>query len=427
MALTPITGASKFYVGAVSTYSNATSGGVWSSGDEAVLTIDSVTGEATGIVTGATQVIYTLDTDSTALNVSIQAAGVITNGFNPSLVIEALGTEVLWKSQGTSTSGRYFQDFHPICNEEIVTLLANNVTDYPTFLTELTNSVVLECVNSVYNKSQLIDSSRLCFNRSDVMLVTQPVNNQVPPVFAGLKLQLAHGDYGIKLSNLMLFFTEDVTFNMYLYNDMNFPPLYTIRVTAKAYQQVIVPLQNDRVLNYLTPSMNKGGIWYFGYYQADLGTAKAIYYPVTFNLYHPVSVWSFSAPTYIDPLGQTNFRRNVVGANNLTYGLNLEIATMVDATNNIVSNPSLWDNMIGYKMACKIIQLCMFSYRTNGVQNAVQSLGGLEELNTQLNGKPYSREFGTPKITGLIEQVKEAANTVKEGFQPTYTGGIGMI
>lgn len=428
MAVLPIQGASSFFVGANSIYTSATPGGAWSSGSTAIVTIDAVTGIASGVAQGQTQIIYTVGSDSTALNIQVNATGVISNGFNPTEVLNALRNQVLWTSQGTSQSGRYFQGFHPLCDETILKNLAADAnTNYSAYLSSLNDSVILDCVNAVYNKPQIIDSSRLVFNRSDTMLVTQPVQNQTPQQFVGLKLQLAPGDYGIKLNNLMLFFTEDVTFPMYLYNDFDLPPVYKIEVTAKAYQQVIVNLQNNAILNYLTPANNKGGIWYFGYYQNDLGTAEAIYYPITFGRFHPVTVWSFSAPIYTDPLGQTNFQRQIVGANNLTYGMNLEIATMRDATNNIVSNTSLWVNLIGLKMACKMIEICKFSYQTNSVQRAVQAIGGIDELNTLLNGRPGNFLLGQPKIVGLLQQVNDACNTVKQGFQPRFTGGIGMI
>ncbi len=353
MALPSISGASFFFVGANSTYTNATAGGVWSTGDITIATIAASTGIATGVAAGITQIIYTFGGNSTALNVTINQSGQITNGFNPTLVLNALRNEVLWKSQGTSNSGRYFQPTsHPILDETILQALCNvgAYSSYPAFLSSLNDSVILECVNSVYNRPQLIDKSKLVFQRSDIMLVTQPVLNQTPPQFVGLKMQLAPGDYGIKCSNLMLFFNETITFPIYLYNDMDLPPMYKLMVTTRANQQVIISLLNNVFLNYLTPANNKGGIWYLGYYQPDIiaasPTAQAIYYPILINKFHPVNCWSYSAPTYIDDTHTLNFQRQIVGANNLTYGMNLEISTMVDATNNIVENPSLWDELM---------------------------------------------------------------------------------
>ena len=428
MALTPIQGASSFFASGNSTYTNATGGGVWSIGNSAIATIDASRGIATGVSQGQTQVIYTVGSQSTALNIQVNVTGRISNGFNPTLVLQTLNQEVLWPSQGISQSGRYYQPVsHPVLDETILKELCNvsAYPDYPTFLQQLNNSVVLDCVNSVYNKPTLIDPSALLFARSDIMLVTQPVQNINQ--FVGIKMQISAGAYGIKVAKLMLFFTEDVTFTMYRYNDFDLPPLYEIQVTAKAYQQVTIPLQNNVYLNYLTPDDNMGGIVYFGYYQADLGTAQAIYYPCYVNQFHPVVAWAFSAPVVVDQLGQRNFNRAVVGANNLTYGLNLEIATYVDDTENIVQNPSLWDNLFILKMACKVIELCKLSYKTNAVQRAVQGLGGIDELYTQLNGRAYDRNSGTPKIVGLYEKVNDAIETVKQGFEPEYFGGVGLI
>lgn len=432
MAITPIQGSSSFFSRANSTYTNVTAGGRWSSGDETIATIDSGTGVATGQGPGNTQIIYTVGGDSTALNIQVQATGFITNGFNPTQVLSALNREVLWRSQGVSNSGRYYNNFHPLCNESVLQELANtsDYSSYADYLSSLNDATVLECVNTVYNAPQIVDKSKLVFSRSDIMLVTQPVDNQNPKQFVGLKMQLAPGDYGIKVSNLMLFFNETITFPIYLYNDFDDPPMYKITVTTRANQQVIINLQNDVFLNYLTPANNKGGIWYFGYYQQDIvtasPTAKAIYYPIVVNKFHPVICWSFSAPTMVVD-GTLNFNRNVVGANNLTYGMNLEISTIVDATNNIVENPSLWDNLFGLKMACKMIEIYTFSDRVNGVQSIIQNLGGLDQLNVILNGRKGDWRTGEPKIVGLIQQVNDAVETVKAGFQEEFTGCIGLI
>ena len=429
MALPPIQGASSFFATGNSTYTNTTAGGTWSSGDTLIATIDSSTGVATGVSEGATQIIYTVGSDSTAINIQVNVSAQITNGFNPTLVLGALQNEILWQSQGTSNSGRYFQGFHPICDETILAALCQTgPTTFSDFLVRINKECILDCVNSVYNAPQILDKSKLVFQRSDIMLVEQPVNNINPPQFVGLKFQLAPGDYGIKVSNLMLFFNEAITFPVYLYNDFDEPPLYKIMVTTKANQQAIINLQNNVFLNYLTPTNNKGGIWYLGYYQSDIisasTTARAIYYPIVINRFHPVVCWSYSAPTTANG---TNFLRNIVGANNLTYGMNLEISTMVDATNNIVQNPSLWDNLIGLRMACKLIEMCRYSYKTNAVQRAIDSIGGLDELNRQLNGQPMSYMTGQPRIIGLVEKVNDAVRTVKQSFEPEFFGGVGLM
>lgn len=341
----------------------------------------------------------------------------ITNGFNPALVLGALRNEVLWTSQGTSTSGRYFQDFHPLCDETIMKALPNTGGNYNTFLSSLNDSVILECVNACFNKPTIIDKPKLAFWRSQGnQLPLQYVATQNQ--FVGLRIYIGKGDTAVKLNSLQLFFSKAATFNLYLYNDMIIAPVLTMSVSCTAMEQVIIPLGTDIILNNLVPIAYKEGTWYLGYYQKDLpADCQAIYYPVGYNRFHPLTVLAFSAPLWIDPTGAQNFLRNNIGSNNLMYGMNLEISTYIDATNTIVQNPSLWDELIGLKMACKVIEYCKFSYQTSAIQRVVQGLGGLDELNTIMNGRPYDREFGKPKIIGLMQRVNDAVRTVKGAFE----------
>lgn len=418
MPLTPIQGASQFFSGANSVYTNSTPGGAWSSGNVSVATINAATGVATGVAEGNTQIVYTISGNSTALNISVKSKGRIANGFNPTAVLSALKREVLWPSQGQSNSGRYFTDFHPLASEEILLgLSSTGDIAFADYLSSLNDAVILECVNLVCNEPQLIDKSKLIFSRTESALATQEIqsNNE----FVGVLWEILPGDYGIKISNLMLFFTEDVTFTMCLYDDFSLPPKYQIEVSALAYQQVAVNLQNNAILNYLSPSDNKGGTWRFGYYQSDLGSAQAINYPVVNNCFKICKAYSFSAPVITDVLGNRNFDRGAKSRNqNITYGLNLEMSTMIDATNDIVNNSSLWGNLIGLKMITRLVEIYKYSLRSNIVERAIQENGGVDELNTLVNGRPYNYMTGVAKVTGLISMVNDAAKAVKQGFRP---------
>jgi hypothetical protein len=211
---------------------------------------------------------------------------------------------------------------------------------------------------------------------------------------------------------------------MYLYNDMNLPPVYKMNVTASAYNQVIVDLQNNAILNYLTPNNTKGGIWYFGYYQKDLGTARAIYYNIAYNQFHGCRLWAYSAPTYTDPQGNLNFQRNNIGANNLTYGLNLEVSSYVDATNNMVANQHLLDEVIGNLMAVRVIKDIIYGYRSNGVSRIVKGNEQLGELYTQLNGIKAGEDI--PYVMGLQDILSRAIRTAKKTFQQQHTTFVGI-
>lgn len=415
-AISPIQGNSQFFTGATSTYTNATAGGSWSIANTSIATINVATGIATGVAAGSTQVIYTVGSDVSALNITVNAKGRLANGFNPTVVLNALRNEVLWPSQGTSNSGRYFTDFHTLVDEAVLADLANlGSLSYDDYIQSLNDAVILEAVNLVYTEPQLIDSSMLVLNRSSSSLKTTPIVNA--DNFSGFGWRVKPGDYGMKITAVTLFFTEAVSFNLYLYNDFSLIPKATIPVSAQAYEQVTVDLSSVSILNYLSPTDNKGGWWFLGYKQSDLGTAKALTYSTVPAYFRGCEIWPFTSPIVTDVLDNDNFDRSKINRVSQTNGLNLEISTMVDATNNIVSNPALWGNLIGLKMACRIVETYQYSARTNGVERKIKELGGLDELNTLLNGRPYNYMTGVPKVTGLIQMTNDAAKVIKQGFR----------
>jgi hypothetical protein len=427
----PIQGITNLVVGGSTTLTDATVGGTWSSDNTAVATINASTGVVTAIGAGAANIIYTVGSDSIAARLTV-TLNTVTNGLNYDSVYDALKNRVLWQQQGvTSDSRRYYEDFHTLNDTSILIDLQNDdsITDVasPAFAELLNNrqrSIVFEALNAVYNAPQLIDKAKLCFQRPDVMLYPQPVVNQNQ--FVGIKMLIVPGeDIAVRFSNLELFFDSDVTFNMYLYNDMTLPPIYTKSVTASAMQQVIVDLSNDAIMNYLTPAKNKGGIFYFGYYQRDLGTARAMYYSIYNTQFHGCQLWAFSAPEWNNsPIGGRNFQRNNIGANNLTYGLNIEVSTYVDATNNIVQNVNLLDEVIGNVMTVRIIKDLIFSYRSGSTQRQVQGNAELGKLYAELNG--FKADDEIPYIAGFKDVLNRSIKTAKAGFQKHRSIKVGI-
>lgn len=348
-----------------------------------------------------------------------------TNGLDRVKVYDALKNRVLWNSQSiASESLRYFEDFHPLCDTSILDAMRPQSGTLADYLASEQRAIVFQCLNAIYTAPQIIDPAKLVFERGDTILYPQPVPNTNQ--FVGLKILIAAGDHAIKMNSLELFFTEAKTFNMYLYNDMTLAPIYTKSVTVSPYEQVIIDLSTDAIMNYLTPTVNKGGLFYFGYYQADLGTCQAVYYPIFNTVFHPCSIWSYSAPLWTDPAGNRNFQRNNIGANNLTYGMNVEVTTYVDATNNIVqaAKAGLFDEFLGLVMAARVVKNLIFSYQTNGTQRAVQAIAQLPELYAQLNGVKVAEDI--PYVEGLKNQIDREMRRVKATFQKTDGNTVGF-
>jgi len=425
----PITGITLLKVGSTTTLSSATPAGVWSSTNTAIATVNASTGLVTAIAAGNVQIVYTVDSDATAAQLTVEPIRSLTNGINFNNVYNAVKNRVLWKSQGLiSDSQRYFEDFHPICDTTVLDAMKPIGGTLSSYLDNLQRSVALEMINTVYSNAPVVDKAKLAFWRNDLTLPLQLVANSNQ--FVGLKIYIGKGDYGVKFNSVILFFTEAISFNLYLYNDFFLNPIMTIPVTCNAYEETIINLGETVILNNLVPEQYKGGRWYLGYWQADIleenPNVQAVYYPCGYNRFHPLTVLAFSANEQADPVtGERNFNRSNIGSNNLMYGLNLEISTFIDATNNIVQSAHLFDELFGLMMACKVIELCKFSYRSNGVQRIVDSLGGLDALNIALNGQPGNYFENKPKATGLIHRVQDALRTAKQGLQRVSTLEVG--
>jgi hypothetical protein len=428
-AVAPIQGLTPLNVGNTVSVSDATAGGVWSSDNTGVATI-SVGGLVTAIAPGTANIVYTVGGNSIAAPVVVSSI-VITNGFNQNEVYNALYPRVLWQALGTSSqSNRYFEDFHPLNDTNILLSVGRtgpyssiNDSNFIAYLVNESRSVIMQAINAVWTGPQIINPAKLVFYRPDVMLVPQPVQS-IANSFCGIKMLMGQGDRAYKFSRVSLFFTANATVNLYLYNDMTLPPIVKIPVNVIANQQTIFDLSTNAIMNYLTPS-TMGGIVYFGYFPEDLPNGcEAVYYNVAPSLFNGCTIWSYSAPTYIDDLGQRNFQRNNIGSNNLTYGMNLEVEIYKDATNNIIQNRSLFDDVIGNLMSIRTVKNIAYTYRTGGLQLAVQSNPEVQKLMGQMDDNGVREDV--PYILDLGKIAQASIRTAKAGFNNKPSLGIGI-
>jgi len=427
MPVNPIQGAAILNVGSVSAYTDSTPGGIWSTTNGAIATVDA-SGNVTAVAPGFTQVVYTVSGNNTALNLTVQSQNGLTSGLNFNYVYPALQNRVLWQSQGAiSDSNQYFEDFHEINNTTIITAIANlEGSSLTTFLDNKQRAVVMQVISSAYTEPALIDEPKLVFWRGDVpSLPFQNAQNQNQ--FVGMRMYVGKGDHAIKVNSLIAIFTCATTINLYLYNDFFINPIMTIPIVCNAGEETIIDFGETLILNNLVPKAYKSGMWYFGYYQEDMVNPElgnnpnniAIYYPGEYDRFHPCSIMSFASQMTIDINNNRNFSRNNVGANNLMYGLNMEVSTFKDGSNRIVQNKSLFDEPIGLVMTAKIMEMCVNSYQSNSIQRSIMGSWTVEKLNVALNGDPGNWQEGKPKIPGLYDRIKKSLAQLKGSFEKT--------
>lgn len=326
-----------------------------------------------------------------------------TNGYDFNRVINSLFGRVGWRQDDInlttlnelSKSGRYFDEFHSLVSVSNVNeAMPNGDNDVNDYLIALQRGVILRALNGVFCAPEYI-SQKVLFNRA------WPTNDQ-PIVnkgqFVGLMLRPApKADLGNQVDAVTLYFDSDVTFNMYLYHEAVKLPLVVVQVTAVANTQTVVEL-SDIILNYINAG-SIGGTFYFGYYQSDLGAAKA-YYEQYDSIACDSYGWSFIESNQVP--AEYNFDRRNVRMNNVNYGLNFHISTFRDHTQQIVKKAPLFDNLIGLQMAAQVIEQIIFTPRSNGRERILKE--GLDiaaqlDLNgvAPINDSPYK-----PGIKGEI-------------------------
>lgn len=344
----------------------------------------------------------------------------ITNGFNTERVLAALkgrigwiqptvaGSPVLSEANKASTSGRFFDEGHP-------TVRANRLKDvqedkdlsdsaFNALLVKTDETVIMRCLNAVLNKTQLIETGLLYERTSNLRNVVIPNQGN----FCGYRIKVAKGDYAVQVNNISLFFNAVKTFNIYLFNDLIKAPIQTKSVTTVANSQTVVSL--DWVLNYNGLS-NKGGMFYIGYFQEDLGDdTNGI--DEQLNQWVPSKIygaWPFQSPKIA---GELNFNRINPSVVFRSYGLNLELSAYRDYTQTIVQNAHLFDEARILCMAIQVIEQIKNSTRSNDTERVAGE--NMDSLEYDLNLAFPTQE--RPFMAGLKAQLVREFKRVNETF-----------
>lgn len=347
-----------------------------------------------------------------------------TNGFNFSQVVTALFGRVGWEQPSitdspvlnsvntTSKGGRYFQSFHTLVTvaniKSVMEEVAANDSSFNNYLVAIQRGIILQCVNGVFNEPEYI-SQKLLFNRS------WNVNDQLVTnsgYFVGVQFRVPPTpDIAVQLDSIALYFDSAVTFNLYVFNDTIKAPLAVIEVTTVANSQTLVNL-SDIILNYIGGA-NLGGSFYIGYFQDDIGGAKA-YWEQGCEFARDSYGWSFIEANRKP--AEYDFDRQNIRRNNVNYGINLHISTFRDHTQQIVKKAALFDNVIGLQMAAQVVEKVIYSTRSNGTERILKDVA--KEVSAQLDLNGVVPIEGGPHTTGLKKQIVQELQRLKQSFFP---------
>jgi hypothetical protein len=312
-----------------------------------------------------------------------------------------------------SKSGRYYNDgsFHATLTIDKIKSTQENASisddDFNALLARLDQAATMRCLNAVFNRPQLVEHSLLYERASNIQNVLIPNSGN----FCGYRIKIAKGDWAVQLNSVSLYFNKVATFKLYLFNDLVASPVAEKQVTTQANSQVIVDL--DWIVSYAS-SANSGGLFYIGYFQDDLGDARAL--DEQLNIWEDTKI--FGAYPFQSPRisGSLNFNRTNPSVVFKTYGLNLEVSSYKDYTRNIVQNAHLFDNARGLSMAIRVMEEIKYSSRTNAIERQGKEAIDTADLNLDLNLAAPSENL--PFVAGLKAQLLQELSRISRNFFP---------
>lgn len=351
----------------------------------------------------------------------------ISNGFDTTKVLAAMQGRLGW-SQPTlagmpvintanlkADSGRTYEEFHPSASiQKLYTSQedpAISDTAFNALLQKKDAQVVLRSLNAIFNRPQLVEHGLVYERQSNVRNIAVPNQGN----FCGYRMKVSNGDYAVLINTVALFFNGVATFNLYLFNDLTLAPLKTQSVTTVANSQTVVKL--DWLLKYIDD--NKGGLFYIGYFQDDLGSVLAL--DEQLNMWDDSKLfgaWPFQSVK----TAALDFNRINPSVVFRTYGMNLEVSAYRDYTEVIIMNASLFDEARGLMMAIYVLEIVKNSSRTNRDNRQANEMIKLEyDLDLAFPTKK------APFMAGLRAQLKREFQRLNENFFPKAEAQVVSI
>lgn len=357
--------------------------------------------------------------------------GNYTNGFDLDKVTNALFGRIGWMAQSgspvlavpniASKSGRYFNDgsFHTLVSLNTVKSIMEQANasdaDFNSYIAATQKAIILRCLNGIFSDQEYISQS-LLYNRQGFSNNDQSIPNTGK--FVGIQIKLPGViNLTTQIDSIALYFDSVATFDIYVFNDTMQAPVFIIPVTTEANTQTVVDLQNC-ILNYVSAG-NHGGVFYIGYFQDDLGSARAIWETnVEFLAASPYR----ALPITAIKTGAMSFNTKYISYQIITAGINPHISVFRDHTWQIVNKPSLFDNVIGLQMAAQVVEMLLFSQRQNATERGLKS--DVEKMQASLELTGAAPISDGPRTTGLRKQIQQELTRLQKSFYPKPKSAI---
>lgn len=332
--------------------------------------------------------------------------------YDDTRVIDSL-SRLGWKTEAGYTecdeplSGRYYNaGFHgAVTIRNIKDCQPNaSITDaeLSSLLSEYKDENIRQMLSAVLNRPTQVEKG---------LLFAKYARNQYRYVpnqgkFVGERIRVTPKDYALFINDVILYFDGAATFTLYLVNEYaGITNKWT--VTTQANKQVIFPI--GEVIRY-SSDIAAGGDWFLAYDQTELGEVKAIDYNPVRNCFKTFSATAFEATRY----SATTFDMQNYSTGQDCYGINLQVTAHKDYTDLIIQNAHVFDEVQGYMMAAKVIELITTTSRSNATERIAKEYGG--SLFFDLNGRKIA-DTGQ-YIPGLLHKIKKQVEVVQKLLFP---------
>jgi hypothetical protein len=348
-----------------------------------------------------------------------------TNGFNYSRVMNAMLNRIGFRQPTetafaivnagnlVSNSGRYYNDFHALVTARNIKETQEDAgisdANFNAHLESLKRAAIMRSLNGVLNIAEQIERT-LIYERGYNQQVQYVTNENK---FVGYEIRTPQSDeFAVQIESATLLFNDDVTFNMYLFKEGKKSPLMTIEVSAIAEEQTVVNF-SDVILNYIGQN-TKGARFYFGYFQDDLGSVKAI--DEEYQNWNKQKCFG-AIGMYSDKIdSETNFDRQNIQRTYDNFGLNLEISTFRDHTNAVVKKAHLFDELQGLQMAYNVLETILYSTSSNATERILKDQIVKAGLQLEMQGAIATPD--SPQVEGLAKRIKRETERVRKEFYP---------
>lgn len=283
--------------------------------------------------------------------------------------------------------------------------------DFNSYLKTLQESVILEtCQKIEEGQTDFVQSNNIYPYEKTFTDTIEPNGK-----FVGFQIErLKQTNLLSKINWVELSFDSAVTFDIHLYNS-NLPstPIKTQSVTTVANESIVVALDDWE----LADGENfKGGSFYWGYFENDLGGAKALQKDFELANLSVTTRFDFIVPTALDHTGTTIDVDSQVTESD-TFGLNFNIDTYNDWTEKFIRNKSMFYQVIQYQMAEKVFNQIRHSTRSTRIERMTK--GFLDQMAFDMYGNV---ERGLIGIEGKLRRsVKNLQKTFF--FKPSISVG----